>query len=541
MRAPRRICIAAAALLALVCFAYGPALRGGFLWDDDDYVENNSMLRSAEGLYRIWTEPGAVPQYYPLVHTLFWIEYHLWGLKTVGYHVVNVLLHFANACLLGVVLRRLAVPGAWIAAGLFALHPVMVESVAWITEAKNTLSTAFYLAAILAYAKFARWDEPEAPGAAPRWRDYALANAFFIAALLSKSITCTLPVALLLIAWWKRPRLNWKSDLHPLIPMFVLSLAMGLVTAGVEREHVGAGGPDWDFGPGERILIAGRAVVFYAEKLIAPVNLCFIYPRWKIDAGSGAQWVYPVVVVGLILALWLARRRIGKGPLVAALLFVGTLGPALGFINYFPMLFSFVADHFQYLASAAVLAGIAAALARWGGRVAPLAACALFLLLAFLSHERAKAFRDGETLWRDTLAKNDSAWLAHNNLGLILMSQEKWDDAIAHFHHALGIKPGDAAMLNNQGLAWLRKGDPSRALVLFVAAVDSQPFFDPPMRNALRALTDPRLSVADNVRASEALGQIYEREGVHDIAQMFLKRAQAARATEAAGKSPRRP
>ncbi len=249
-------------------------MHGGFIWDDDDYVQDNPTLRSLAGLGQIWFQPGATRQYYPLVHTTYWLEYRLWGLDPTGYHVVNVILHALSAVVVWRILSRLQVPGAWAAAALFALHPVHVESVAWITERKNALSGAFYLSAAWAYLRY------EA-ARRPRW--YGAALVLFAAALLSKTVTCTLPAALLLVLWWKG-QTPMRRPAVALGPFFVLAVAMSAVTVWMERHSVGAWGPEWDLSLVERGLIAGRALWFYAAKLLVPLDLAFIYLRWAIDA-----------------------------------------------------------------------------------------------------------------------------------------------------------------------------------------------------------------------------------------------------------------
>ena len=270
-------------------------MSGGFIWDDDDYVQDNLTLRSLAGLGQIWFQPGATRQYYPLVHTTYWLEYRLWDLNPTGYHVVNVILHALSAVLVWRLLIRLKVPGAWAAAALFALHPVHVESVAWITERKNTLSGAFYLSAAWAYL---RYEEARSP------RLYWAALLLFAAALLSKTVTCTLPAALLLVLWWKGQR-PMRRTAVTLVPFFALGVAMSGVTVWMEKHSVGAWGPEWDLSLVERGLIAGRALWFYAAKLLVPLNLTFIYPRWKNRCDRG-------------LAISLSDRSLGRG------------GPAVG-------------------------------------------------------------------------------------------------------------------------------------------------------------------------------------------------------------------
>ena len=268
-----RAWLALAGIYVAVAAAYFPALRGGLLWDDDAHL-TRPELRSLSGLGRIWFELGATQQYYPILHTAFWVEHRLWGDATLGYHLINVLLHATAAGLFFLLLRRLAVPGAWLAGLIFALHPVGVESVAWISEQKNTLSTVCYLLAAWAILDF---------DSTRRRRSYLLGLVLFALALLSKSVTATLPAALLVVYWWRRGRLSWRKDILPLLPFFALALAAGLFTAWVERHVLGAEGADYALGFPARCLLAGRVVWFYLGKLLWPANLIFIYPRWEVS------------------------------------------------------------------------------------------------------------------------------------------------------------------------------------------------------------------------------------------------------------------
>ncbi|HEX4342912.1 MAG TPA: O-GlcNAc transferase, partial [Verrucomicrobiae bacterium] len=328
-------------LLVVATFiAYQPMWHAGFIWDDDAYVTNNQTLHDLNGLKQIWLEPKATPQYYPLVYTTFWLEYHTWKLNPLGYHVVNVLLHALGSLLLWRVLKRLALPGAWLAAAIFALHPVNVESVAWVTERKNVLSAVLFFAAALAYLRF----DGLAESKKRLWTWWCAALLLFIGALLSKTVACSLPAALLLVCWWKKGRVT-MADVLPLIPFFIMGLGLGLHTAWLEKHHVGASGAEWSLSFIERCLIAGRALWFYAGKLVWPSQLTFIYPRWQIGTGVWWQWLFPLAVLAVVVTLWRARKRLGRGPLVAVLFFAGTLLPALGFFDLYPMRYSFVADH----------------------------------------------------------------------------------------------------------------------------------------------------------------------------------------------------
>ena len=460
--APARTLWPAALVILLAVFIfYLPALRGGFIWDDDDYLTNNMALRSLSGLWHLWFKFGTSHQYYPLVFTTFWLEYHLWGLAPLGYHLNNILLHAGSALLLWTALRRLRLRGAWVAGLLFAVHPVAVESVAWVTERKNVLSTFLYLLSFLAMIRFYHLDDDDAQRARAKrpWGFYALALLLFFAALLSKTVTCTLPGALVIVLWWKRDKLKIR-DLLPLVPFFALGAAMGLLTAWMEKHFVIATGVDWLFTPLDRILLAGRVIWFYLAKLAFPFNLTFIYPRWKIDAHQGWQYLFPLGVAVAALALWLARRRIGKGPLAAMAFFVASLFPALGFFDVYPMRYSFVADHFQYLAMLGplALAGALITLAldklRPEQRPAGIAGLVILtLLLGALTWSEGTNYKDFETIWRVNYERNEHSFLAINNLGVLLANHGQKDKAIQFFERAVAESPSfDYAHANLAGL-----------------------------------------------------------------------------------------
>jgi tetratricopeptide (TPR) repeat protein len=443
--------LVAAALVVATLLAYTPVFDAGFVWDDDDYVTANATLRSTAGLRRIWTEPGAVPQYYPLTFTSLWLEFQLAGLDARVYHATNVLLHATSAVLVYLVLAGLGLPAAWLGAALFALHPVHVESVAWVAERKNVLSGVLYLAATLVYL-------PRLDGGGARWRLPA-ALGLFGAALLAKTVTCTWPVVMIVLAWWRLGR--WPRQVaREMLPALALGGAAGVLTMWMERHHVGAVGADWNLTLPERLLVAGRVPWFYVRTLVLPVQLSFIYPRWTIDAAAAWQWAFPLCTAAALgLLLW-QHRRLGTGALVAAVFFLVTLAPAAGFIPVYPMRYSFVADHFQYLASLGPLV-VAAALLR---RAGPLPAGAVVLLLAVLTHQRGHAFRDAETLWRDTIVKNPGASMPRLNLGLLLQQAGRLDEAIAEYRHALAAHPDEADLHDNLGVALAAQGHLDEAI-----------------------------------------------------------------------------
>jgi tetratricopeptide (TPR) repeat protein len=378
------------------------------------------------------------------------------------------LLHAANALLLWLILARLGVPAAWLAAAVFAVHPIHVESVAWITERKNTLSGLFYLLALIAYLKFAvvgSWGGPRRRRVA--W--YAAALVLFACALLSKTVTCTLPVVLLLVIWFKRER-GLAAHALALAPFLLLGAAAGFVTATLEVEHVGAIGSAWDLSFADRFLVAGRVIWFYVGKLLWPVSLAFVYPRWAPDAGALAQWLWPVAAVAAAIALWALRCRFGRGALTAYAIYVVTLAPALGFVNVFPMRYTFVADHFAYLASVPVIvltvAAVALALARGraaragtgarllGSMSAGLAAV-LLVVLGLKTWHQSTWYAGEERLWRATIRAEPDAAMPHYNLAKLILERGDRDgleEAGYHFRETLRVKPDAVDVHENLGL-----------------------------------------------------------------------------------------
>ena len=506
-------------LAGFVFLVYLRAVHGQFLWDDDDYVTRNLALRSLAGLGEIWFHIGRLSQYYPLTYTSFWAEYHLWGLNPAGYHAVNILLHIANGLLVWRLLDQLKLKHAWFIGLLFALHPVHTESVAWITERKNLLSGLFYLAAAIAYLR----------------SRYALSYLAFVGALLSKTVTATLPAALFLVLWWRDGKLPWKDSAR-LAAAALTAFVLSSVTVALENRHVlRTGIAEWSFSPAERLLIAGRAVWFYLAKLLWPRPLVFIYPRWHIDARDAGQWLYPVLFALLIAGLWALRRRVGRGPVAALAVFAVTLLPALGFKNYFPMRFSFVADHFQYLASIAPLAlfvSLGAMLIK-SARLQKTAACLLLAAAALLTWRHETAFSSQEALWRDTLRQNPAAWIAHNNLGAILMQKGMNEEAASHFREVFRLKPDHAEAFNNLGLLKLYAGKPDRAVPYFKKAIRLQPniaLFELNLGTALFSLGKTDEAAAHYRKAiavNPSLGEAYFSLGNALLNKEMLEEAEA--------------
>lgn len=462
--------------------AYLGVAECGFVWDDDDYVTQNPVLRSAAGLWSIWFEPRSLPQYYPLVHTTFWVEWQLWGAAPLGYHVVNVLLHGLAALLFGRLLQRLAVPGAWAAALWFAAHPLHVESVAWVTERKNVLSL---VAALCAAHRYWSWHTAAGADARATRRHLLLAGVWFALALASKTVTATLPAALLVVVWWRDGRIA-RRDAWPLGAALAGGALAAGATAWLEAVHVGAADTS-DLAYLDRLLVAGRAPWHYLGSVLWPFGNCFHYPRWRLDPGDWTQWLYVVATLAALTAAGALRPRWGRGPLATLLLFGGVLTPVLGCFDVYPFRFSFVADHFAYHASLPVFAAVAAVTTRWlagrwpgGGR---LAALAIAVGLALLSSRLVPNYRDEATLWQATLHCNPASTLALTNLAGRALAAGDLATAQALSERALRSDPDHPESIANLGVLAHRRNDLAAAEAHYLRALALRPRFATTLRN----------------------------------------------------------
>jgi tetratricopeptide (TPR) repeat protein len=481
-RAPR-IWLGSPWVIALLFFAalfaaYYPALRGGFVWDDVDYISSNPTLRTLAGLRSIWLDPNASPQYYPLSSSLFWAVYHFFGLNTLGYHLVTLLMHGVAAVLFWQLLERLRVRGALLAGAIFALHPVNVMSVAWMTELKNTLSCSLALAAAWAYVRFACLGVYAGREKEARWRWYVLSLVLFQLAMLAKTAVSFLPVSLLLVLWWQRDRLT-RRDILSMIPMLGISVGMGAFTIYIERHSGGASGAEFTVGFLERVLISGRSFWFYLGKLVWPAPLIFIYPRWNLDTGEWWQWLYPVAMVTVLLGAWMARGRIGKGVFAALMHFyIGTSMLVLIVVLYM-MRYSFVADHWQYFGCLSIIALMASGITRsidrlgepWGRPLEMGVGIGLVLALGALTFAQSRIYSNAETLWRITLLRNPDCWAAHNDLGFALFEQGRTEEAMEHYRESLRIEPDSAYTHNDLGMALDREGRTGEAIAEYREAL----------------------------------------------------------------------
>ncbi len=503
-----RVLIFAVVLTAVTILAYRPAWHGGFLWDDDDYIIKNELLTAPDGWQRIWFSLDSPSQYFPFTYSTFRIEHALWGLNTTGYHWVNLLLHVGSALLVWAVLARLRVPGAWLAAAIFALHPVQVESVAWITERKNVLMGFFFLLTLLAWIVFVD-ERTRRP-----WLFYCLALVCYVLALSAKATACTLPAALFLILWLQKKPITMRRVIQ-ILPFVVLGIGMGLLAVWWERYHQGTNRGLFTFlSPIERILVASRAVWFYLSKIFWPSNLTFIYPRWNISPADLRNYIWLLAGIAACVAIYFLRRYFGRSIEVAAAFFLATLSPVLGFIMLFTFRYTFVADHYQYLACIGPIALASAGIVILSDKFTQYRAVivsAAFLIVASLgalTWRQAATYTDIETLWRTTLARNPECWMAHTNLGLVLLQKGKIDDGIAHYRSALQMQPNSWDAEYNLGTALVRKGQVDEAIRHCERAVGMRP-------------TDPDAQVS--------LGDALLRKGRIDDAIDHYQKAMMAR------------
>ena len=517
-------------LIGFVFIAYTQVFRAEFIWDDESHLTRNPCVIGPLGLKEIWTSSRAV--YYPLVLTTFWALHKIVGLNPLPYHLLNVLLHAVSAVLLWRILQLLKIRGAWLGAALWALHPVMVQSVAWITELKNTQSCLFYLLSILLFLK---WEQAQAPGRGepetssfssslsrirpieheaeneddderpPRNRSYPwliLSLVFFILATSSKPSVVMLPFVLALCIWWRRRKIRWR-DLLALAPFALISVIASAWTIWEQRFHARAVGPDWAQTFPERLIIAGKALWFYLGKLLWPHPLIFIYPRWDVDSSNVVAYLPLLTATGGMFALWFIRAKWSRALFFAAAYYVVSLFPVLGFFSVYFFRYSFVSDHFQYLASMGPLAlagaGIAILMGRFceklpasdtealqlcdnsvavvGSRffLASAFCSVLFILLGLLTWRQTAEYRDLTALYTATLKKNPGCWMAHYNLGIVLSEQREAEQAIDHYSRAIALRPDYAEAHYNLGRLLVEKGQLDDAIAHYERAAAINP------------------------------------------------------------------
>ncbi|MDB6028503.1 MAG: Tetratricopeptide repeat protein [Verrucomicrobiales bacterium] len=469
-----------AAIIILITFVvYRPAMSAGFIWDDDDMLTENEGVRGSLG--DIWFEAKApflstkFYDYIPLTLTSYWIEYRLWekpgtqahDMHPKPYHAMNILLHALTAIVFWRVLKRLKIPGAWIAGLIFAVHPVNVQSVAWVTERKNTLSLLFYALSLWAFVKSEITSNlrPETSNSG-KW--FWAALGFFVLGLLSKAAVIMLPVVLLGILWWTHGKLDRRSVVQTL-PFFALSIVFAAITINFQYQHAISTDVVSTSDFPARMATAGRAVWFYAGKILWPAQLSFMYPRWEIDAKSVVSFLPGIAAIGAFGLFWFFRKTWGRPPLFGLGYFLVTLFPVLGFFNIYFQKYTLVADYWQYPSVIGIIALAVGLVGFMQKRFAPLAFLAIpvVALLGWQTSLQSKVYKNDEILFKDVLKKNPRSWMAHNTLGVELLQQERFDEALPHFQETLKIKPDHAMAHCNVGDVMTRRGDFRTAIAEF--------------------------------------------------------------------------
>jgi protein O-mannosyl-transferase len=485
--------LAATALLLLVVAAFWPAFSAGFVYDDPTFILQNPRLTEPGGLGRIWLHGIPDEHYWPVTYSVLWVERALWGVEPGGYHAVNILLHAANTVMLWLILRRVGLAAAWLAAAVFGLHPVHVESVAWALELKDVLSGLWVLAAFRAYLRFLD---------TRRYVWLALTTLLFAAGMLSKSAVLPFPAALLIYHWWKARR--WT--MAELAPIALLAVIGGAIAAADVIAFQALIPEHFAFSVLDRTLIASRAIWFYLAKLAWPVDLSPMYARWDVRAAAG--WASLAGLVATASA-FVVSRRVPRGLVAAAAFFVVMLGPTLGFLDFSWMKYAFVADRFQYLASIGPIAAIAAGITWLAGKyvdsaaIRRAAAALLLVALGALTQQQAALYANEETFYRGIVARNPSAWAAHMNLGVALMASDRAAEAVPHHVQALALKPDLVEARVNLGAARAALGQVDEAAADFVEAIRLKPS-DPAIHDFLGIMR------ARQDRLAEAIDQ-YEQ------------------------------
>ena len=472
-------------LIAFVFIAYAPVFHAGFIWDDESHLTRNPCIVGPLGLKEIWTSTQAV--YYPLVLTTFWVLHKFVGLNPLPYHILNVVMHAGSAVLLWRVLRQLGVRGAWLGAALWALHPVMVQSVAWVTELKNTQSCLFYLLSIYCFLNWEKQSQITQTRRVEVSLMFSLSLLCFVLATLSKPSVVMLPAVLALCVWWRRRRIQWR-DAVALAPFVAISALASAWTIWEQKFHARAVGPDWAQNWPERLIIAGRAIWFYLAKLFWPHPLIFIYPRWQLQPSQFTAYLPLLLALMGLIALWFLPGKAGRAVFFAGAYYVISLFPVLGFFSIYFFRYSFVSDHFQYLASMGPVALVAAAGSEGFNRLAVseslgrgvaflrLGLCTVvLLLLGILTWQQTAVYHDLINLYTTTLALNPGCWMAHYNLGIALRDRGESDQAITHYRQAIALRPGYAEAHYNLGRLLAEKGEFNDAVDHYEAALAVNP------------------------------------------------------------------
>ena len=448
-------------LIALIIISYFPVFFAGFIWDDDMVVVQNPLMQSLDGLYHIWFSTHPI-DYYPLTYTSLWIDYHVWGISATGYHIINLLLHLSNAILLMIVFKKLNIPFAGLAALLFAVHPVNVPSVAWITERKNVLCMFWFCLCVYNLLTF---DERQSP------KHYIIALSCFFFSLLSKSAVLMFPFVILLYHWWKNNHLT-RRDILLSSPFFYISAIMGMISLWFQNNRAIGETIIRNDDFFSKIVSSIYAVGFYIQQSLIPINTSFVYPVNQdqlplIMAIPGLL----IIVVYLVYCLY-DRNRAGFVGLLYVLLMIF---PVLGFVDIYFMRYALVADHWQYFSICGVLGILMIGIDKVSQKVAFIyIQYGLVLWIAYFtiaSFQYAQQFKDEPTLWFATLSNYPECSLALNRLGSIYQTQNNQSLARYYYDQTLKYHPDNPGAHNNLGMIEESNGNLNKAKKHFLAAI----------------------------------------------------------------------
>ncbi|MBF0279318.1 MAG: tetratricopeptide repeat protein [SAR324 cluster bacterium] len=473
------------ALLVATFSVYYPASQASFIWDDEGYFINDPLMTTEGGFKKIWLSPeennGYWP-YLPITRSSFWLERQIWGLSFAKAHLINIFLHFCVSMCLYLGLRRFSIRAAWLIGFLFAVHPIHVQSVAWITERKNVLSGLFFLLSLIGYLLFKD---------RKTFRWYVFSLGMFLCAVLSKTSAVILPAVAELACFWLLPRNRWSvrmRDWGLLLPFLVIALLVSLLRIKFELTYFGAGASQFDLDVLQRILIATHSPFFYLGKIIFPEPLIFFYPRWKLDPAQLSLWLPLLSLFGSTgICLWKFHQW-GRSILLGMLAYLIMLFPVMGFFNNAWHRFSFVADHWIYLPSIVVMTIVIHGVSVFGSgktnqafpseKVFVPVMLVLFLILSGLTWKQTKAYQNAETLNMDTVNKNPDAWGAYNGLGSIYLKKQDYERAIEFFSKAIPGAPllsGESSPVLNRGRAYVQLKHFDQALADFDHVIRLQP------------------------------------------------------------------
>jgi len=520
-------------LLVLLAIAYQPVWNAGFVWDDPEQLVNNEAVKRPDGLKLIWTMVGLSPQYYPLTFSAFWLQHKMWGMNPRGYHVVNVLLMWVVSVLLWRLFRRLGSPVAWWGACLFALHPVNVMSVAWVTELKNVLSGTFILLSIGAYL----------PALENRgrisWRRISIVFGLYALAMFAKTASSFIPVTILLLHAWKGVRVSFRTGAL-IAGMVFVAISLSVVTIKWEAITKLAVSTDFDLTAAQRWVIFGQSFWFYLYKVLWPVDLCFFYERWAVAASPSIwQQMIPLSVLGLWVALWLKRKAWGGGAWAVMTHYALTTAAVILFHVLYMTRYTWVTDHWQFFGLLGLIPALTTLMHQRlrqyssSNRIWNVSASMVVALYIIGARAECAKYRDEETLYQHVLMCNPNSWLVYNNLGHIYDVRGNKQLAIDCYLKSLELRPDNVEAVNNLGGALADIGKPAEAEQYFRMTLKLQPTL-PGVRNNLgrvlaiqNKLTEAREVYLDALKINSR--DVVSLEGLGIVlARMSLSREAAA-------------